>query len=118
DETSDHTQHKKGNKGKKEKTGNKTPSKTLPDNFEITEQMREWAKAQNFTHDLDLPTTKWINSMLASRRTYSDWSRAGRHGMLNAQAWINERLAKQSAGSVVPFNAPRPRKMLPKVGSA
>jgi len=118
DETSDGTQHKKGKKVKKEKKGTRAPEKPIPSDFQITEQMREWAKAQNFTHDVDASTTKWINAMTASNRTYIDWVAAWRNGMLKAQEWMDERMAKQSAGSVVPFNAPRPRKMLPKVGSA
>lgn len=117
DGTSDGTQHKKDKKVNKEKKERKSPAKSLHEDFEITEQMREWAKTQNFTHDIDLSTTKWKNSMLANGRKYSDWVHAWRNGMLKAQEWHDERLAKQG-GQIVPFNAPRPRKMLPKVGSA
>lgn len=119
-ETSDGTQHKKVNKGKKEKKERKAKAETLlPDDFVVTEQMAQWYAEQGFSLDITSTTAKWKDSMTAKKFTYADWTAAWRNGMRKAQEWHNERMAQQG-GQVVPFNngQPRPRKMLPKVGAA
>ncbi len=76
-------------KNRKEKDKKKTAKAApLPGDFEITEKMRNWANAQNFTIDISIATEKWKNAMLSKGRTYVDWTAAWRNGMLKAEEWM------------------------------
>ncbi|HAC30683.1 MAG TPA: hypothetical protein DCF82_23195 [Marinobacter hydrocarbonoclasticus] len=95
DDTAGGTQHKKGNKGKKENKGNKGKSeKPLPEDFEVTDAMRAWFTEQGFTIDLDQATDRWKDAMIAKGRTYKDWAAAWRNGMKLAQGWYDQRREK------------------------
>jgi hypothetical protein len=56
----------------------------LPDDFEIIDAMRLWAKAKTPTVDIDYETEKFTTSAQAHERRYANWERAWQNWMLNA----------------------------------
>jgi hypothetical protein len=81
------TTNKNDKNNKNDKKKRETP---LPDDFKITDSMREWALNKNFTIDIYMATEKWKNAMLSKGRTYIDWTAAWRTGMLKAEEWTTK----------------------------
>lgn len=78
----------------KEKPPKRKPKKqkhTLPDDFQITDDMRKWfedrKRSGEFTIDMAIATEKWRNAMRAKGFEYVDWIAAWRNGMSKAQEW-------------------------------
>ena len=92
DEATGGAQYKKVNKGKKVKNENKGRRETpLPNDFSVTDSMKDWFTQQGFTIDLESCTDRWKDAMLAKGSTYKDWSAAWRNGMKFAQQWHDQR---------------------------
>ena len=85
--------NKKGKNKNNNKTGGEREAHTLPGDFSITREMREWAKSKNLTIDLDSATDRWMNAMEAKGTKYKNWLAAWRNGMILAQQWKDERTA-------------------------
>ncbi|OOF25088.1 hypothetical protein BZJ19_10125 [Salinivibrio proteolyticus] len=69
----------------------KTLKTTLPENFSVTESMREWYAQQNFSLCIEEATAQWCDAMLAKQTKYVDWPAAWRNGMRNANKWAAQR---------------------------
>lgn len=64
---------------------------TLPENFTVTESMRDWYTQQNFSLCIEDATAQWCDAMLAKQTKYVDWPAAWRNGMRNANKWAAQR---------------------------
>lgn len=53
-----------------------------PDDFEVSDEMREWARSKNLNVDIDYQTDLFINHEF--RRPYTDWVRCWRNWLLRA----------------------------------
>lgn len=70
-----------------------------PEIFEITPQLREWAKTTVPTVDVDFETQKFLNHHGAKGNTFKDWSKAWRNWMLNATKYAPQHLRAVSGGA-------------------
>ncbi|GAA4648103.1 hypothetical protein GCM10023116_03670 [Kistimonas scapharcae] len=68
----------------------------LPDDFSLTEAMRQWyAQHPDFLLTVDDATGQWRDAMLAKGFQYVDWQAAWRNGMKNQNRWERERQQRQ-----------------------
>ena len=68
----------------------------LPDDFSLTETMRDWyAQQPDFMLTVDDATGQWSDAMLAKGFQYVDWQAAWRNGMKNQNRWEQERQQRQ-----------------------
>lgn len=89
----------KERKGREGKGTRAKVATTLPDDFSLTDKMREWfGKQSDFFLDIDKTTSMWKDSMLAKGYEYKDWVAAWRTGMNKAHEW---HLKSQGSGQVV-----------------
>lgn len=72
----------------------RSPETDVPDDFVVTDKMREWAKVKTPHADIPVETEKFLNHHGAKGNRFRDWSRAWRKWMLNA-----EQFASQSNGN-------------------
>lgn len=59
----------------------------VPENFEISDDMRSWADENGITVDLLLATKKFLAHNAAKGSTFKDWEQAWRTWMLREQEW-------------------------------
>ena len=99
-------------KNREDKKGNKSAPKpkkcSFPENFQITDAMRDWFSKQPFSIDMGRATDDWKDNMLknSSKYQYTDWVAAWRSAMKKAEQWHQERQPKSQQ--------PTKRKPLPR----
>lgn len=83
----------KGKEGKgKEGKGTGAKRKTsIPDDFPLTEKMKDWFSKQSFCIDMQKSTNSWIDAMRAKDYKYIDWESAWRNGMRKHDEWQREK---------------------------
>ena len=59
------------------------PSKQIPSNFCVTDEMRAWAKAKGVTANIDFETEQFMDYHQARGTTMKDWSKAWQTWMRN-----------------------------------
>lgn len=67
---------------------------TIPENFEITDEMKSWAKGAGITIDLKSATDSWKDYSASKDKRFTDWVAAWRNGMKKAQQWADEKKPK------------------------
>jgi uncharacterized protein YdaU (DUF1376 family) len=83
------------------KTKNQDKRKiSIPDNFSLTDSMREWFSKQSFCIDIQKSTNSWIDAMKAKDYKYIDWESAWRNGMRKHDQWQRERGGANNAPSI------------------
>ena len=65
----------------KRREGRKSPT-LPPENFSITDKMREYAKAKGYTGNLEALTEKFLNFHQSKGNRFSDWNAAFRNWIL------------------------------------
>lgn len=88
----------------------KNKKTSLPPDFEISQEMIDWASKQDFSIDLSSATDDWKDAMLSdtTKYKYTDWTAAWRNAMKRAQKWANDKN---------PSPTPKRPKPMPKPGS-
>lgn len=72
----------------KSKTDRRKPSRSLPDDFTITDEMRAWHRERQLADDdVDAETERFQRDALAKDRRYVDWSRAWQNWIDRAVKW-------------------------------
>lgn len=85
--TNNNVTMKQGNKREKRDT-------PIPENFEITDEMKSWAKGAGITIDLKSATDSWKDYSASKDKRFTDWVAAWRNGMKKAQQWADEKKPK------------------------
>lgn len=85
--TNNNVTRKQGNKREKRDT-------PIPENFEITDEMKSWAKGAGITIDLKSATDSWKDYSASKDKRFTDWVAAWRNGMKKAQQWADEKKPK------------------------
>ena len=85
-------------KPKAQRPKKKPQKRSYPEDFEITQSMRDWFAGKSFTFDIDEKTEEWANSMRskADEYQYTDWVSAWRNAMTKRQEWLNQEKPKTS----------------------
>lgn len=91
------------NKEKEKDKKESRAKRSIPPDFSITPEMREWAQQQKLTVDIDSATERWTNSMLAKGSKYANWEAAWRNGMKIAQKWHDEKYPSPTSPNGHPF---------------
>lgn len=73
----------------------KKPSQTIPKDFCITEDMREWAFTSNILIDIDAETQHFLDWARAKDARYASWVAAWRNWMRKAQSYQMTKMNKQ-----------------------
>lgn len=105
-------EEKRGEEKRSNKAKTKSKKHPFPQDFCISDQMKDWFNSKDLSIDMNSATDDWKDNMLKDqdKYQYTDWIAAWRSAMKNADKWNKER----SGGSQV---IPLPRKPLPKAGS-
>lgn len=59
----------------------------LPDDFKITQEMRDWAREKNIQVDLDEETEQFVDYQNTNQKTQADWIATWRNWMRNAKKY-------------------------------
>lgn len=81
------------------------PKTTIPEDFAITPDMREWAKRRVPEVDIDLETEIFVNHFLDKRVKRPGWRRSWENWMLRAKSWNPKREGGSARGNVTPLRS-------------
>jgi phage replication O-like protein O len=73
------------------KPSRKKPGKPIDPNFQITEELRDWAITKQIPVDLSLETERFVNHWQSKGEIRADWAASWRNWMLNAKKYAAER---------------------------
>lgn len=83
-----------------------TRATSLPDDFAISEQVRQWAEKQGFAPWLDLHLEHFRDYALSKGKTYTDWDAAFRNAVRDDWGDVRKRTPSPTPA---PVAAPKPR---------
>ncbi len=81
--------HAKGTATSKKPSGRK-PKTTPPENFQITDTLREWIREEMLVVDIDQETEKFLDYHRAKDSRFASWEAAWRNWMRNADKYAKE----------------------------
>lgn len=93
----------RGTKPKVARKRSTEPKTTIPEDFAITPDMREWAKRRVPEVDIDLETEIFVNHFLDKRVKRPGWRRSWENWMLRAKSWNPKRQTSNHGGNVTPL---------------
>lgn len=68
-----------------------TPKTTVPEDFAVTDEMRQWARQRTPLVDIDLQTERFVNHFIDKGTKRPGWLRSWNNWMLQQQSWATER---------------------------
>lgn len=80
--------------GKERKGARKARKTSLPDNFEITTEMKNFYHSKNYPMDIQQTTENWLNYVRSNDSQYVNWYAAWQNGMAKAYEWYLEKPSK------------------------
>lgn len=68
----------------------------LPEDFQITDEMRSWFKSQNFKFEIDTETEQWKDYCRSKGKMMKDWTATWRNGMRLRHEWNQKNQSQDS----------------------